>query len=66
MDEAAISNVARESNHVRVQVLSPGGVLDRDKQLGALLERQTWSLPPPATASGVNAFLASPATATIS
>jgi hypothetical protein len=34
MDEAAISNVAGESNYVRVQVLTPVGVLDRDKQLG--------------------------------
>src|SRR6266496_4226331 len=30
----AISNVAGDSNYVRVQVLTPAGVLDRDKQLG--------------------------------
>jgi phenylpyruvate tautomerase PptA (4-oxalocrotonate tautomerase family) len=30
----SISNVAGESNYVRVQVLTPAGVLDRDKQLG--------------------------------
>jgi len=28
----AVSNVAGESNYVRVQVLTPVGVLDRDKQ----------------------------------
>jgi len=38
MDEAAISNVAGESNYVRVQVLIPVGVLDRDKQLGVVKE----------------------------
>jgi phenylpyruvate tautomerase PptA (4-oxalocrotonate tautomerase family) len=38
MDEAAISNVAGESNYVRVQVLTPVGVLDRDKQLGVVKE----------------------------
>jgi phenylpyruvate tautomerase PptA (4-oxalocrotonate tautomerase family) len=38
MDAAAISNVAGESNHVRVQVLTPVGVLDRDKQLGVVKE----------------------------
>jgi phenylpyruvate tautomerase PptA (4-oxalocrotonate tautomerase family) len=37
-DEAAISNVAGESNYVRVQVLTPVGVLDRDKQLGVVKE----------------------------
>lgn len=30
----AISNVAGDSNYVRIQVLTPVGVLDRDKQLG--------------------------------
>src|SRR3977135_3185601 len=30
----AVSNVAGDSNYVRVQVLTPIGVLDRDKQLG--------------------------------
>jgi phenylpyruvate tautomerase PptA (4-oxalocrotonate tautomerase family) len=38
MDEAAISNVAGDSNYVRVQVLTPVGVLDRDKQLGVVNE----------------------------
>ena len=38
MDKAAISNVAGESNYVRVQVLTPVGVLDRDKQLGVVEE----------------------------
>jgi phenylpyruvate tautomerase PptA (4-oxalocrotonate tautomerase family) len=32
----AIANVAGESNYVRVQVLTPIGVLDRDKQLGVV------------------------------
>jgi len=34
----AISNAAGESNYVRVQVLTPIGVLDRDKQLGVVRE----------------------------
>ena len=38
MDAAAISNVAGESNYVRVQVLTPVGVLDRQKQLGVVKE----------------------------
>src|SRR3954471_5254064 len=38
MDAAAISNVAGESNYVRGQVLTPVGVLDRDKQLGVVKE----------------------------
>jgi len=38
MDGEAISNVAGESNYVRVQVLTPVGVLDRDKQLGVVKE----------------------------
>ena len=38
MDAASISNVAGESNYVRVQVLTPVGVLDRDKQLGVVRE----------------------------
>jgi phenylpyruvate tautomerase PptA (4-oxalocrotonate tautomerase family) len=38
MDAAAISNVAGESNYARVQVLTPVGVLDRDKQLGVVKE----------------------------
>ena len=38
MDAATISNVAGESNYVRVQVLTPVNVLDRDKQLGVVKE----------------------------
>jgi phenylpyruvate tautomerase PptA (4-oxalocrotonate tautomerase family) len=38
MDATAISNVAADSNYVRVQVLTPVGVLDRDKQLGVVKE----------------------------
>ena len=38
MDAPTISNVAGESNYVRVQVLAPLGVLDRDKQLGVVKE----------------------------
>jgi phenylpyruvate tautomerase PptA (4-oxalocrotonate tautomerase family) len=34
----AISNVTGDSNYVRVQVLTPIGVLDRDKQLGVVRE----------------------------
>jgi len=34
----AISNAAGDSNYVRVQVLTPVGVLDRDKQLGVVRE----------------------------
>jgi phenylpyruvate tautomerase PptA (4-oxalocrotonate tautomerase family) len=34
----SIANVAGESNYVRVQVLTPLGVLDRDKQLGVVKE----------------------------
>ena len=34
----AISNVDGNSNYVRVQVLTPIGVLDRDKQLGVVRE----------------------------
>src|ERR1700731_841863 len=34
----AISNAAGERNYVRVQVLTPIGVLDRDKQLGVVRE----------------------------
>ena len=32
----AISNLAGRSDYVRVQVLTPAGVLDRDKQLGVV------------------------------
>jgi phenylpyruvate tautomerase PptA (4-oxalocrotonate tautomerase family) len=35
---AAISNAAGDSNYVRVQVLTPVNVLDRDKQLGVVRE----------------------------
>ena len=38
LDPSALSNVAGDSNHVRVQVLTPAGVLDRDKQLGVVRE----------------------------
>ena len=34
----AISNVSGDTNYVRVQVLTPIGVLDRDKQLGVVRE----------------------------
>lgn len=34
----SISNVVGDSNYVRVQVLTPVGVLDRDKQLGVVNE----------------------------
>ncbi len=38
LDAATISNVAGESNYVRVQVLTPVDLLDRDKQLGVVKE----------------------------
>jgi phenylpyruvate tautomerase PptA (4-oxalocrotonate tautomerase family) len=38
MDAAAISNVTGDSAYVRVQVLTPVGVLDREKQLGVVKE----------------------------
>ena len=34
----SLSNVAGDSNYVRVQVLTPVGVLDRNKQLGVVRE----------------------------
>src|ERR1700691_949146 len=34
----SISNAAGDSNYVRVQVLTPVGVLDREKQLGVVRE----------------------------
>src|SRR5213592_1933764 len=34
----AIANAAGASNYIRVQVLTPVGVLDRDKQLGVVKE----------------------------
>lgn len=36
LPEGAMSNVAGDGNHVRVQVLTPVGVLDRAKQLGVV------------------------------
>jgi hypothetical protein len=38
MPAQSIANVAGESNYVRVQVLTPTGVLDREKQLGVVKE----------------------------
>jgi phenylpyruvate tautomerase PptA (4-oxalocrotonate tautomerase family) len=38
LEADSISNVNGESNYVRVQVLTPVGVLDRDKQLGVVKE----------------------------
>jgi phenylpyruvate tautomerase PptA (4-oxalocrotonate tautomerase family) len=38
MPPDSLSNVAGHSNYVRVQVLTPAGVLDRDKQLGVVRE----------------------------
>ena len=38
MPADALSNVVGESNYVRVQVLTPVGVLDREKQLGVVEE----------------------------
>ncbi len=38
LPEDAISTASGRSNHVRVQVLTPIGVLDRDKQLGVVKE----------------------------
>ena len=38
LPEGAISNVSGDSNYVRVQVLTPVGVLDREKQLGVVKE----------------------------
>jgi phenylpyruvate tautomerase PptA (4-oxalocrotonate tautomerase family) len=38
LDATAISNVAGDSDYVRVQVLTPAGVLDREKQLGVVEE----------------------------
>ena len=34
----SLSNVAGDSNYVRVQVLTPVGVLDREKRLGVVRE----------------------------
>jgi phenylpyruvate tautomerase PptA (4-oxalocrotonate tautomerase family) len=38
LPDGSLSNVAGDSNYVRVQVLTPTGVLDRDKQLGVVKE----------------------------
>ncbi len=38
MPPEAISNVDGDSNYVRVQILTPVGVLDRAKQLGVVRE----------------------------
>jgi phenylpyruvate tautomerase PptA (4-oxalocrotonate tautomerase family) len=38
LTEDAISNVSGDSRHVRVQILTPLGVLDREKQLGVVKE----------------------------
>src|SRR6202166_2306332 len=38
LPEDSLSNVAGDGNYVRVQVLTPVGVLDRDKQLGVVKE----------------------------
>ena len=38
MPAESIANVVGESNYVRVQVLTPIGVLDREKQLGVVKE----------------------------
>src|SRR4030081_442564 len=38
MPADSLSNVSGDSNYVRVQVLTPVGVLDRDKQLGVVRE----------------------------
>jgi phenylpyruvate tautomerase PptA (4-oxalocrotonate tautomerase family) len=38
LPEVAIANVNGDSNYVRVQVLTPAGTLDRDKQLGVVAD----------------------------
>jgi phenylpyruvate tautomerase PptA (4-oxalocrotonate tautomerase family) len=38
LPDDSLSNAAGDSNYVRVQVLTPVGVLDRDKQLGVVTE----------------------------
>lgn len=38
LSEGAISNVSGDGSYVRVQVLTPIGTLDRDKQLGVVKE----------------------------
>jgi phenylpyruvate tautomerase PptA (4-oxalocrotonate tautomerase family) len=38
LDPDALANAAGDSDYVRVQILTPIGVLDRDKQLGVVKE----------------------------
>jgi phenylpyruvate tautomerase PptA (4-oxalocrotonate tautomerase family) len=38
LPEGAIANVSGDENYIRVQVLTPVGTLDRDKQLGVVKE----------------------------
>ena len=38
LDADALSNAAGDSNYVRVQILTPVGVLNRDKQVGVVKE----------------------------
>jgi phenylpyruvate tautomerase PptA (4-oxalocrotonate tautomerase family) len=38
LPEDAMSNVSGDGRHVRVQILTPAGVLDREKQLGVVKE----------------------------
>lgn len=38
LPSGSIANAAGDSNYIRVQVLTPVGVLDRDKQLGVVKE----------------------------
>jgi phenylpyruvate tautomerase PptA (4-oxalocrotonate tautomerase family) len=38
LPEGSISNVNGDQNYVRIQVLTPVGVLDREKQLGVVKE----------------------------
>jgi phenylpyruvate tautomerase PptA (4-oxalocrotonate tautomerase family) len=38
LDPDALANAAGQSNYVRVQILTPAGVLDRPKQLGVVKE----------------------------
>jgi phenylpyruvate tautomerase PptA (4-oxalocrotonate tautomerase family) len=38
LPDGSLANVNGESNYVRVQVLTPTGVLDRDKQIGVVKE----------------------------
>ena len=38
LSPGSLSNVDGDGNYVRVQVLTPAGVLDRDKQLGVVRE----------------------------